>query len=158
VGTTGGPKIEILKTRPVDLETRPDLPPPETDEERDNRRNRAISHMTGWPTPQTEWQMRGGDFGARARRARGIFRARDEEEPDRSMIDRAGAGGLMRRRLLGTGKIDVTVKSKGQESVEQKGPFKAVKWHRHTQMEEASHGPENPKEMTGGEGPGAGPG
>jgi hypothetical protein len=121
-------------------------------------------HITNLPVrvttgePETEWQMRGGDFGARARRARGVFRARDEEEPDRSMLDRAGAGGLMRRRLLGTGKIDVTVKSKGQESVEQKGPFKPVRWHRHTQMQEASHGPENPKEMTGGEGPGAGPG
>jgi hypothetical protein len=202
VGVTGGPKIEMLRTRPIepalDFSGRNLLAPTrqlETDEERDNRRSRALSHMPGWQGklagpetewqmrggdfgararrarnifrardeeepagPETEWQMRGGDFGARARRARNIFRARDEEEPDRSMIDRAGAGGLMRRRLLGTGKIDVTVKSKGQESVEQKGPFKAVKWHRHTQMQEADHGPANPKEMTGGEGPGAGPG
>ena len=134
----------------------------QSERDRDNRRNIAISHMPGWqggPTePETEWQMRGGDFGARARRARGIFRPRGgEEEPDRSMLDRTSAGGLMRRRMLGTGKIDVTVKSHGQESVSQKGPFKPVKWHRHTQMQEADHGPAIANDAAGGD-PGAGPG
>ena len=154
------PKIEMLNVRPTTSE----LPTTsifggETEEEKAARRQRAIAHMTGWKglpsEPETEWQMRGGDFGARARARRRAF-ARDDEV-DRSMIDRVGAGGLMRRRLLGTGKIDVTVKSKGQESVSQEKPFKPVKWHRHTQMQEADHGPAISHDAAGGD-PGAGPG
>jgi len=111
--------------------------------------------------------MRGGDFGARARRRRGVFRTPSEEpereELDRGAVDRSNAGALTRRRLLGTGKIDVTVKShsEGQKNVSEKGPFKPVTWHRHTQMQEAGHGPANPPEMSGGGiggDPGAGPG
>jgi hypothetical protein len=75
------PRVETLRTRPVEPTANlfTGAAPAETDEERDNRRSRALSHMPGLPTPKTEWQMRGGEFGARARRERGVFRAPAEE-------------------------------------------------------------------------------
>jgi hypothetical protein len=135
----------------------------ESDRERDNRRSLALSHMPGWrglrSDPETEWQMRGGAFGARARAGRGVFRTPDSDvDKGRNEMDQAAARQFFHHKVRGTGKIDVTVKSKGQESTAQSGPFKKIPWHRHQQMTPAEHGPSEQKEMTGGEGPGAGPG
>lgn len=85
---------------------------------------------------------------------------RDVDE-GRHQMDQAAARQFFHHRVRGTGKIDVTVKSKGQESTAQPGPFKKVPWHRHQQMVPAEHGPAESKEMTGGSiggDPGAGPG
>jgi hypothetical protein len=92
-----------------------------------------------------------GSFTLAARRqrlaGRGPFRT-PTEDVDRSMLDQT-QGRAFFHRVRGTGNIDVTVK-KGQESVRQKGPFRKVPWHRHKQMEEASHGPEASSSFTGG--------
>ena len=85
--------------------------------------------------------------------------ARAEVSEGRQQMDLSAARQFFHHRVRGTGKIDVTVgETKGQQSTEQAGPFKKIPWHRHQQMTPAEHGPAETKEMTGGEGPGAGPG
>ena len=76
--------------------------------------------------------MRGGAFGARARAGRGVFRTPDEDV-DRSLLDRTEGRNIW-HRVSGTGNIDVTVKSRGQQSVSQPGPFRKVRIQRLTQM------------------------
>jgi hypothetical protein len=56
-----------------------------------------------------------------------------------------------RFRVAGRGDINVTVKSKGQQSVSQVGPFRKVRVSRMTQMEPASQGPQAPAESGGGD-------
>jgi hypothetical protein len=75
-------------------------------------------------------------------------------ELDRSALDRAAGHSLFFHRVRGTGRIDVSVSSKGQESTKAAGPFKKVAWHRHQQMTAADAGPAASAEMTGGSGAG----
>jgi hypothetical protein len=89
----------------------------------------------------------------------GVSTGREILDEGRQQMDQAAARQFFHHRVRGTGKIDVTVgETKGQQSTEQAGPFKKIPWHRHQQMTPAEHGPSETKEMTGGEGPGAGPG
>jgi hypothetical protein len=68
---------------------------------------------------------------------------------DRSVID-AIAGRRMRSRALGSANIDVNVKSQGQRSVSQIGPFRKVRIERATAMQSSESGPAAPEAMTGG--------
>jgi murein DD-endopeptidase MepM/ murein hydrolase activator NlpD len=138
-GATPTPNIQTLKTRPVaptldftggDLLKTPSIVPNlpvETDEERTARRARATAHMPGV----------------------------DREEMDRKVID-AIAGRRMRARSMGNANIDVNVKSEGQKSVSQVGPFRKVRLSRATQMEHASSGPDSSSEGGAGGGGGSG--
>ena len=74
-----------------------------------------------------------------------------QEAQDRSIID-AIAGRRMRARSMGTANVDVNVKSEGQKSVSQVGPFRKVRLSRVTQMEHANAGPDSSSEGGGGGG------
>jgi hypothetical protein len=59
------------------------------------------------------------------------------------------AGRRMRSRSMGSANIDVNVKSEGQKSVSQVGPFRRVRLSRVTAMEHASSGPDSTAEGGG---------
>jgi len=171
-----GPRIETLRTRPVappDLQGT--LAPPQvkaetagaekTDEQLELEvLERAEKYYGITPPPgsrkstdlaqkaadivkaRTEWEMRGGDFGARARAQRHVFAG--HEGVDRSVIDSI-AGARMRHRAIGTANIDVDVKGEGQKSVTQTGPFRKVRLSRDTGMSKAEHGPSASSGATG---------
>jgi hypothetical protein len=67
---------------------------------------------------------------------------------DRSVID-AIAGQRMRHRAIGTANIDVNVKSEGQKSVTQTGPFRKVRLSRVTAMTHSDSGPPASSGATG---------
>jgi hypothetical protein len=70
-------------------------------------------------------------------------------EIDRSTIDAISAR-RMRHRAIGSANIDVNVKSEGQKSVSQIGPFRKVRIARAVQMHKAETGPAEPVAATGG--------
>jgi hypothetical protein len=55
----------------------------------------------------------------------------------------------MRRRAIGSASVDVNVKSTGQRSISQIGPFRKVRMSRATAMEKADSGPVAPPAATG---------
>jgi lysozyme len=74
--------------------------------------------------------------------------ALSEPTIDRSVIDSI-AGARMRHRAIGSANIDVNVKSEGQKSVTQTGPFRKVRLSRDTGMTKSSSGPPASSGATG---------
>jgi hypothetical protein len=74
--------------------------------------------------------------------------AESRAEIDRSVIDSI-AGARMRHRAIGSANIDVNVKSEGQKSVTQTGPFRKVRLSRDTGMTKSSSGPAASSGATG---------
>jgi hypothetical protein len=101
--------------------------------------------------PETEFQMRGGEFGARARRRRGVFRTPLEEggatpvdlDEARRALDRFNAP----KKVEGTG--DITVNVKHGPRTRRMNALKQVPIRNFAQGMKAEVGPPEPKAATG---------